>query len=77
MMENMEGCSKPKMWCAKEDYKPRDGDGISMSTTSGSSNCGSREIEAVVYRGTRVKQQGELFILEPSSMIVVESKHPR
>lgn len=78
MIKNMQESGRPKVWCPKEDCRIRDSDGISMSTTSGSSNCKSnREIEAVVYHGTRVKQQGDLFILEPSRMVIVDSQHAR
>lgn len=77
MMKNMPGTSKPRIWCPEEDYHSRNG-GIAMSTTSGSSNCGSsREIEAVAYHGTRSKQQGDLFILEPSGIDTVDFKRFR
>ncbi|KOC62102.1 hypothetical protein WH47_05194 [Habropoda laboriosa] len=78
MIRNMAQSGKPKIWYPKEDYRLPADDGISMSTTSGSSNCGSsKEIRAMVYQGTRVKQQGDLFILQPSRMVIVESNHTR
>lgn len=77
MIKNI-GNSRPKTWCSNEDYRSKDGDGISMSATSGSWNCKSgKEIEGMVYLGTRVIRQGDIFVLEPSRMAVVDSKHPR
>lgn len=78
MIKNIRGSTRPKTWCSNEDYGLKDGDGISMSATSGSWSCkGSKEIEGMVYLGTRVIRQGDLFVLEPSRMAVVDSKHPR
>ncbi|XP_028520435.1 protein NDRG3 isoform X2 [Apis cerana] len=77
MIKNIRGSTRPKTWCSNEDYGLKDGDGISMSATSGSWSCkGSKEIEGMVYLGTRVIRQGDLFVLEPSRMAVVDSKHP-
>ncbi|XP_026675572.1 uncharacterized protein LOC113465247 isoform X2 [Ceratina calcarata] len=74
----MPGSNTPKIWCPKENYRSCETDGISMSTTSGSSNCkGWKDIGTVIYRGTRVKQQGELLILVPSTMVILDSEHSR
>lgn len=70
MIKNIRGSNRPKTWCSNED-----GDGISISASSGSWSC--KEIEAMVYLGTRVVRRGDLFVLEPSRMTVVDSKHPR
>nr|XP_034195991.1 protein NDRG3 isoform X2 [Osmia lignaria] len=76
MIKNIPENSRPKIWCPKDDCHSRD-DGISMSTASASSNSRNiRGIEAMVFQGTRVKQRGDLFILEPSKMVVVDSRHP-
>lgn len=72
MIKNIRGSTRPKTWCSNEDYGLKDGDGISMSATSGSWSC--KEIEGMVYLGTRVIRQGDLFVLEPSRMAVVDSK---
>lgn len=78
MTKNMPVNGKPKIWCPKEDYQTHDGDGISMSTTSGSSSWKNiAEIETVMYQGTRVKQRGNLFVLEPSRMVIVDSRQSR
>lgn len=77
MIKNIPETSKPRIWCPEEDYHSRN-DGISMSTTSGSSSCGSsREIEAMACRDTRAKQQEHLFILQPSTMVIAGSKPSR
>lgn len=69
---------KPKIWCPKEDYQTSKGDGISVSTTSGSSSWRScREIETAMHQASGAKQEEGLFVSEPSRMAVADSVQPR
>ena len=69
---------KPKIWCPKEDYQTSEGDGISMSTTSGSSSWRScREIGTAMHQVSGARQEEGLFVLEPSRITIVDSKQSR
>ncbi|KAK1128241.1 hypothetical protein K0M31_002712 [Melipona bicolor] len=69
---------KPKIWCPKEDYQTSKGDGISVSTTSGSSSWRScREIETAMHQASGAKQEEGLFVSEPSRMAVADSVQSR
>ncbi|OAD54896.1 hypothetical protein WN48_05907 [Eufriesea mexicana] len=76
MMKNIPRSSRPRIWCPKEDY--RDEDGISMSATSGSSSCQyGKQMQAVVHWGTKGMQQGDLYVLEPSKLVIDDPKLAR
>lgn len=75
-MRNIPRSSRPRIWCPKEDYRAEDG--ISMSASSGSSSyeCG-KQMETVVHWDTRGTQEGDLYVLEPSKLVIVDSKLAR
>ncbi|XP_076377008.1 uncharacterized protein LOC143259328 [Megalopta genalis] len=76
MMKSTPETSRPRIWCHREEDQRSPNTGISMSTASGSAGIGA-EIETLEYRAARRMQQGDLFILEASRMVLVGCNHCR